>query len=64
MNDVTVKQIVNEQMAQWSELVDRHRKEEWELLKNQVNEQRETLDKVIEIVQANQMKELDAKYDR
>lgn len=45
-------------------MTERHKKEEWELLKNQVNEQREALDKVVEIVQTNQIKQLEAKYER
>ncbi len=64
INDASVKKLIAEQMMQWSEMIDRHRKEEWELLKNQLNEQRETLDKVMEIVQASQLKQLEAKYDR
>lgn len=59
-----MKKIITEQVMQWSEMIERHRKEEWELLKNQVNEQRETLDKVMETVQSNQIKQLEAKYER
>lgn len=51
-------------MIQWSEMIDRHRKEEWELLKNHLDEQKEALNRVIETVQASQMKQLEAKYER
>lgn len=64
INDASVRKLVTEQMMQWSEMIDRHRKEEWELLKNQLNEQREGMDKIIEIVQAAQVKQLEAKYER
>lgn len=64
INDASIKKMIAEQVMQWSEMIERHRKEEWELLKSQVTEQREALDKVIEIVQSNQIKQLEAKYER
>ncbi|XP_065226252.1 1-phosphatidylinositol 4,5-bisphosphate phosphodiesterase-like isoform X1 [Planococcus citri] len=64
INDASIKKMIADQVMQWSEMIDRHRKEEWELLKNQVTEQREALDKVIELVQSNQFKQLEAKYER
>lgn len=64
INDASIKKMIAEQVMQWSEMIERHRKEEWELLKSQVTEQRESLDKVIEIVQSNQIKQLEAKYER
>lgn len=64
INDASIKKLITEQMMQWSEMIDRHRKEEWELMKTQLEEQRETLNKVIEIVQATQIKQLEAKYER
>ncbi|KAK7585900.1 hypothetical protein V9T40_000079 [Parthenolecanium corni] len=64
INDASIKKLITEQMMQWSEMIDRHRKSEWELMKNQLEEQRETMNKVIEIVQADQVKQLEAKYER
>ncbi len=39
VNDPTVKGLVMEQTTQWSELMEKHRKEEWSLMKThlQVN---------------------------
>ncbi|KAK7603889.1 hypothetical protein V9T40_004162 [Parthenolecanium corni] len=64
INDASIKKLIAEQMMQWTEMIDRHRREEWELIKSQLEEQRATLNKVIEIVQATQMKQLEAKYER
>lgn len=64
INDASIKKLITEQMMQWSEMIDRHRKEEWDLMKAQLEEQREAMNKVIEIVQATQMKQLEAKYER
>lgn len=63
-NDQGVRKLVAEQMGQWSEMMERHRKEEWNLLKNQVTEQQEILNRVMEQVHAAQMKQLEAKHDR
>lgn len=56
--------MILEQMTQWSEMIDRHRKEDWGLLKSQLEEQRGTMNAVIEIAQAAQVKQLEAKYER
>ena len=62
--DSSIQKLVQEQTVQWSELVERHRKEEWALLKQQVQEQQETLDKLMETIQANQLKQLESKFER
>lgn len=36
VNDPTVKGLVMDQAKHWSELVEKHRKEEWGLLKSQL----------------------------
>jgi phosphatidylinositol phospholipase C beta len=59
-----VRRVVQEQMAQWSEMVERHRKEEWEALKQQVTDNQELLRKLMERVQGEQMKTLEAKHER
>lgn len=63
-NDQGVRKLVAEQMGQWSEMMERHRKEEWNLLKNQVTEQQDILNRVMEQVHATQMKQLEAKHER
>lgn len=45
-------------------MVERHRKQEWETLKQQLNDQQEILKKLMETMQAQQMKQLEAKHDR
>lgn len=42
-NDASVRKVIQEQNAQWSEMVERHKKEEWEMLKQQINDQQDTL---------------------
>jgi len=36
VNDPTVKGLVMDQTTQWSELMEKHRKEEWSLMKAQL----------------------------
>lgn len=63
-NDPAVRKLVTEQALQWSEMVERHRKQEWETLKQQLNDQQEILKKLMETMQAQQIKQLEAKHDR
>lgn len=44
--------------------MERHRKQEWEFLRNQLDDQRDVLRKHMELLQAVQMKQLEAKHDR
>jgi hypothetical protein len=64
VNDDSVKKLVLEQMKQWSEMVERHRKEVWSLMKTQVTEQQDTLNKLMETIQASQVKQVEAKHER
>lgn len=64
VNDPAVRKLVQEQTVQWSELMERHRKQEWEFLRNQLDDQRDTLRKHMEILQAGQMKQLEGKHER
>lgn len=63
-NDASIKKVIQEQNAQWSEMVEKHKKEEWELVKQQIQDQQETLKKLMEQTQANQVKQLEAKHER
>jgi len=63
-SDPEVKKIIQEQNAQWSEMIERHKKEEWELLRTQLTDQQDTLKKLMELTQQGQMKQLEAKHDR
>ena len=44
--------------------MERHRKQEWEFLRNQLDDQRDILRKHMELMQAGQMKQLEAKHER
>uniref|UniRef100_T1GLU1 Phosphoinositide phospholipase C n=1 Tax=Megaselia scalaris TaxID=36166 RepID=T1GLU1_MEGSC len=63
-NDAAIKAAINEQSHQWTEMLNRHKKEEWDILKQQVEENKETMKKLMESVQASQMKQLDEKHER
>lgn len=62
--DANVKKVISEQTAQWSAMMEKQRKEEWELLKNQTQGSRDELKRLIEIVQATQVKQMQAKHDK
>lgn len=64
VNDPAIRKLVTEQTIQWSSLMERHRKNEWEFLRNQLDDQRDILRKHMEIMQATQMKQLEARHDR
>ena len=59
-----MKKLVSEQTAEWSAMVEKHRKAEWELHKQQVDAGREEMKKLIEIVKVNQEKQLQVKHDK
>lgn len=44
--------------------MERHRKQEWEFLRNQLDEQRDALKKHMQLLQTGQMRQLEAKHDR
>ncbi|CAH0755296.1 unnamed protein product [Diatraea saccharalis] len=63
-NDATFRKLVSEQSAAWSELVAKHRVEEWSSARSRLNEQRDLLKKMMEQTQLAQMKQLEAKHER
>lgn len=62
--DPNTKKTISEQTAQWSAMIEKQKKEEWELLKNQIQSSRDELKRLIEVVQATQVKQMQAKHDR
>lgn len=62
--DQSIRKVIADQTAQWSEMCEKHKKEEWELLKTQVNDQQDILKRLLEQTQASQMKQLEAKHER
>lgn len=63
-NDASFRKLVNEQATAWSELVAKHRVEEWTSARSRLNEQRDLLKKMMEQTQLAQMKQLEAKHER
>lgn len=64
LQDANAKKVISEQTAQWSSMMERQRKEEWELLKNHTQSSRDELKRLIEVVQATQVKQMQAKHDK
>ncbi|XP_047740285.1 1-phosphatidylinositol 4,5-bisphosphate phosphodiesterase [Hyalella azteca] len=64
MDDPNIKAMVSEQMQQWSDMMERHRKEEWSMLKEHLKSQEDILKKLMEAEQANQMKRLEERYNQ
>ncbi|XP_020283715.1 1-phosphatidylinositol 4,5-bisphosphate phosphodiesterase-like [Pseudomyrmex gracilis] len=62
--DSNLKKIISEQTAQWSAMMEKQRKEEWEILKNQTQSSRDELKKLIEVVQTSQVKMMQVKHDK
>lgn len=59
VNDPVVRDIVAQQTKQWSSILDKHRREEWEMLKDHLHQQCDILKKLMRAAQAEQMKDLD-----
>lgn len=51
-------------MKQWSEMMEKHRKEEWEMLKEHLKSQEDILKKLMEEEQASQIKKLEGKHEQ
>ncbi|XP_030768173.1 1-phosphatidylinositol 4,5-bisphosphate phosphodiesterase isoform X1 [Sitophilus oryzae] len=64
VSNPAVRKLVTEQTSEWSALMEKHRKQEWEFLRNQLNDQRDLLRKHMELLQAQQKRQLDVKHDR
>jgi len=62
--DAGMKCVVMEQMEQWTELVERHRREDWEMNKGHLEAQDDLLKSSMLQTQANQLKELDGIFER
>lgn len=63
-SDPILMKLVKEQTQQWSELQERHRKEEWELLRQHVIDQQEILKKLMKATQTAQLKQIEVKHER
>jgi phosphatidylinositol phospholipase C beta len=63
-NDPNVKELVAHQMKQWSDMIERHHREEWDLLKSQILQQGDTLRKLLDLNQNFQLKQLEIVFER
>lgn len=63
-SDPEVRKVIQEQNSQWKEMIERHKKEEWETLRTQLADQQDILRKLMETTQIAQMKQLEGKHDR
>ena len=63
-NDPNVKELVALQMKQWSEMIEKHHREEWDLLKTHIAQKGDTLRKLLELNQSNQLKQLETVFER
>ncbi|XP_035703869.1 1-phosphatidylinositol 4,5-bisphosphate phosphodiesterase isoform X2 [Folsomia candida] len=63
-SDPSIRRLVVEQTKQWTEMMEKHRRDEWELRKSHLHSQEEILRKLMETSQQNQMKQLEAKHER
>ena len=64
VDDSAVKEVCNEQTEEYTELVERHRKEEWDLTKSHLISQDDLLKTIMETMQAQQLKELESIFER
>jgi phosphatidylinositol phospholipase C beta len=64
VNDPAVKSLVSEQTNQWSEMVERHRREEWQLLRTHLQAQEDVLKKLMEQQQLQQMKDMEILFEK
>ncbi|KAF4526440.1 hypothetical protein B566_EDAN015072 [Ephemera danica] len=62
--DPLVRRMVQEQMSQWTEMVEKNRMEEWEMMKQHITDNQEILRRLMESAQAAQMKQLESKHER
>lgn len=63
-SDPEVRKVIQEQNSQWKEMIERHKKEEWETLRTQLTDQQDILRKLMETTQIAQMKQLEGKHER
>ncbi|CAL1299500.1 unnamed protein product [Larinioides sclopetarius] len=63
LKDPKLKETVVSQGQQWSELVEKHQREEWELLKTHTAQQGEILEKLMNLEHSKQTRQLEQKFD-
>ncbi|XP_046801850.1 1-phosphatidylinositol 4,5-bisphosphate phosphodiesterase isoform X1 [Lucilia cuprina] len=61
-NDSAIKTAIAEQTKQWTEMIARHKKEEWDLLRQHVQDSQEAMKALMLVVQAQQIKQLEERH--
>ncbi len=64
VNDPAVKQVVVEQTKQWSDMMERHRKENWDLMRTHLQAQEDVLRQQMQAQQKMQMKDLENLFEK
>ena len=62
--DPDILKLVQEQTQQWTNMMQKQRKEEWEMLKTHAKSQEEPFKKLATGIQVKQMKDLEASFTR
>ncbi|XP_075154817.1 no receptor potential A isoform X2 [Haematobia irritans] len=63
-NDSAIKTAIADQTKQWTEMIAKHKKEEWDLLRQHVQDSQEAMKALMLVVQANQIKQLEERHAR
>lgn len=63
-NDSAIKNAIAEQTNQWTDMIAKHKKEEWDMLRTHVQDSQEALKALQLTVQAAQVKQLEERHAR
>lgn len=63
-NDANIKNSINDQTKQWTDMIARHRKEEWDMLRQHVQDSQDAMKALMLTVQAAQIKQLEDRHAR
>ncbi|XP_055923291.1 1-phosphatidylinositol 4,5-bisphosphate phosphodiesterase isoform X2 [Eupeodes corollae] len=61
-NDSAIKNAITEQTNQWTEMIAKHKKEEWDMLRVHVQDSQEAMKALMLTVQATQVKQLEERH--
>ncbi|XP_037935996.1 1-phosphatidylinositol 4,5-bisphosphate phosphodiesterase isoform X2 [Teleopsis dalmanni] len=61
-NDSAIKNAITEQTQQWTEMIAKHKKEEWDMLRQHVQDSQDAMKALMLTVQAQQIKQLEDRH--
>ena len=64
IGDASLKKLITDQTTEWGQMMEKHRKEEWEFQKSLINESKEEVKRILPLAQADQVKLLQIKHDK